>query len=357
MKRITLRGLLLLFSFLLTFEAFAETKIQFKEFTVENLDDAVMQQVARRFEVIRREGARYTVLVPSDSVSAFLNLAPEARLVAEENNLEDDPEYFAGYRDIAEVEATLKKFASEHPDIARLETYGQSREGRPLYVLKISDNVALDEADEPRLLLDAATHGDEIITTEVLLRLLEEMVNGYGTDARLSAMVDKAAIYFVPVINPDGFAKRNRYAEGVDPNRQYPYPENPNRRPIGIIQSIMDLVAKHQFKGSIDFHAYGEMVMYPWAYTHNPIDDVNHRAELANLTNRMAELNRYAAGPIADVIYIAEGSSADYYYWKHQTRAIAVEMGHSKSPSSTQIPGMVNDVREMTWRFVEHFIP
>ncbi len=356
MRRLGRRGITLLVSFLLSFNAFAASETQFKEYTVENLDDAVMQQVARRFEVIRREGTRYTILVPTHSTEAFLQLAPQAQPVAEDTDLRDDPEYYAGYRNFAEVEATLKKIAAEHPDIAKLETYGQSSAGRPLYVLKISDNVAADEEDEPRLLLDAATHGDEIITTEVLLRLLEEVVNGYGSDARLSAMVDKAAIYFVPVINPDGFAQRQRYADGVDPNRQYPYPRKPDQRPIGIIQSIMDLVGKHQFKGSIDFHAYGEMVMYPWAYTHDAIADASHRTEFADLTNSMAELNRYAAGPIADVIYVAEGSSADYYYWKYQTRAIAVEMGRSKSPSSAQIPAVMDDVREMTWRFVEHFI-
>lgn len=348
------RALMLILSFLLTFDAaFATPAMEFREYAVSNLSEATMRQVAEDFEVIRREGTRFIVLVPTHKTSAFLRLAPVAELLPEEAPLE--PEALSGYRDFTAVEGTLKKIAESHPDIAHLETYGQSTDGRPLYVLKISDHVATDEAGEPRLLLDAATHGDEIITTEVLLRLLEELVNGYGSDNRLTDLINKNAIYFAPVVNPDGFVKRARYADGVDPNRQYPYPSKPNQRPIGIIQSLMDLVAKHQFHGAVTFHAYGEMVMYPWGYTREGINDANDLAEFETLTKKMAEQNNYAAGSIADVIYVAKGSSADYYYWKHQTKAIAVEVGHSKSPSSSQIPVVVDDVREMTWRFLEHF--
>lgn len=345
---------LVLVSFLFTYDVFAATKMQFREFAVEQLDEIVMRQVAREFEVLRRDGSRYVVLVPTHKMTAFLKLAPYAELLPDTESM--DVESPAGYRDFAAVEETLKKIAADFPQIAQLETYGQSTEGRPLYLLKISDNVAVDEADEPRMLLDAATHGDEIITTEVILRLIEELVHGYGSDTRLTNIVNQNAIYVAPVVNPDGFVQRQRYADGVDPNRQYPYPEKPDRHSIGIIQSLMDLFAKHQFKSSITFHAFGELVMYPWGYTHEPIRSEADRSDFAALADRMAEHNHYTAGPIADVIYIAEGSSADYYYWKYQTKAIAVELTRSKAPASSQIPGVVDDAREMTWRFLEHFV-
>lgn len=354
MRHIIRRGWLLL-SFFLACEAFAATKTQFVEFAVGGLPETVMRQVAREFEVIRREGSRYVVLVPAAKKAAFLKLAPQAELLPDTESLETGS--LEGYRDFAGVEATLKKIAADFPEIARLETYGQSTEGRPLHLLKISDNVSADEADEPRLLIDAATHGDEIITTEVVLRLLEELVHGYGSDTRLTNIVNQNAIYVAPVVNPDGFVQRDRYADGVDPNRQYPYPKKPDRHPIGIIQSLMDLFARHHFKGSITFHASGELVMYPWGYTHDPISNETDRSDFAAMADRMAEENHYTAGPIADVIYVAEGSSADYYYWKHQTKAMAVELTSSKAPASRQIPAVVDDAREMTWRFMEHFAP
>jgi hypothetical protein len=85
------------------------------------------------------------------------------------------------------------------------------------------------------------------------------------------------------------------------------------------------------------------------------LEDSNDRMTFDTLADKLAEGNGYAHGPIATTIYVAKGSSADYYYWKHKTTAFAVELTTNKAPAVSQIPNVVNEAREMTWGFLEHF--
>ena len=318
-----------------------------------------MQAIADKFEIEHRHGQAFEVIVPARRQAEFLQLAPLATLkmadIRDEFRMLDqaDPGHFADYHSFEAVMAKLADIATQHPDFAKLVQYGTSTGGRPLMALKLSDNVAEDE-DEPELMLTAATHGDELITTEVLLGLIDELVAGYGTDARLAAMIDDHELFMIPVVNADGFASRSRYSDGLDPNRDYPWPETPNRTSVRPIDAIIRFFNERNIVGSIDLHAYGQLVMFPWAYTATPPsnDDVQ---TFSALGNEMAAVNGYEVGQISRIIYVAKGSSADYYYWKKGTVAYGIEMTTSKAPPSSRIPGVVTEGREMLWKFIEHF--
>ena len=77
--------------------------------------------------------------------------------------------------------------------------------------------------------------------------------------------------------------------------------------------------------------------------------------EMENLTTLMAKENGYVHGPIATTIYVAKGSSSDYYFWKHNTVSVAMELGRSKAPPVGEISASVDETRESVWRFLEHF--
>ncbi|MBF0443068.1 MAG: hypothetical protein HQK54_14265 [Oligoflexales bacterium] len=352
---------LLIISFLLGAREKVESPNVLSSYFIEGLSESTMNQVSDRFEIVRRLSGGFVVYVPQDKRYEFLTLAPRARLMEDDisqelkRNLWSNPDYLQGYRSYDEIEKYLKNLEENHPDIVKLETYGKSRQGLPLYVFKISDHVKENESDEPNLMIDAATHGDEIITTEVLIRLISEIVDSYGNDRRTTRMVDSTQLHFIPVVNADGFVSRQRYEGGVDPNRDYPYLTNPNKKSVACIKAIMDFANSHALKGSIDLHAYGGMVMYPWAYTYDEIADQAMKKAFDELTTRMAEINGYSHGQISKVIYLAKGSSSDYYYWKNKTMAIAAEIADSKAPSSEKIPQYVDDAREMVFRFIEHF--
>jgi hypothetical protein len=317
--------------------------------------------VSKLFEIVRRDGESYEVMVPASEAGLLRLMAPNASLLEYDTSaaLKKQLVSFqglnaqaAGYRNLAEVQAWMRAKAEAHPDKVELVQYGTSQAGHSLLALRLTNKNT--PAPKPALMLTAATHGDELITTEVMLNLVDRLLDGYSTNARFAGFLDHRDLYFIPVVNTDGFAQVNRYETGRDPNRSYPYPEKPSQSPTPAIGALMKFFLDREIVGSIDFHAYGEMIMYPWAYTHESID-----AETAKrfhmLTGQMAEQNRYAFGPISDVIYIAPGSSADYYFWQKGSTSLAIEIGRNKIPRPEQIQGYVDSQAESTWRFIEAF--
>jgi murein tripeptide amidase MpaA len=125
----------------------------------------------------------------------------------------------------------MEAFASDHPDICRLDTIGYSTEGRLLLALKISDQVQEDEA-EASFFYTSTMHGNEIVGYVLLLRLADHLLNAYGKDTEISRLVENLQIWINPLANPDGsFSAGNNLtlqyavrgnASGVDLNRDFP---------------------------------------------------------------------------------------------------------------------------------------
>lgn len=322
-------------------------------YSFEGTNENILKKVADRFEIIGRDGKTFQVLVPIESAKEFLALAPNAVLVERDiheffENLKNDKTWLENYRSFDEVIKTLKRIENDHPKLSKLYQYGTSADGHPLYALKVSDEVELDE-NEPEVMLTAATHGDEIITVEVLLGLLEQMVAEYGKNNRLTELVNTREIYFIPVVNPEGFTRRSRYESGADPNRSFPWPES-SGSPTPSIKALIDFFHSHHFMGTIDFHAYGQLIMFPWAYTTDAPED---EARYIEITKGMAEKNNYGYGQISRILYVAKGSSADYFYWKNRSISLGIEVATSKAPHSSQIMSHVNANTESTWHFIE----
>ncbi len=317
-----------------------------------------LKEVARLFEIVKRNGQEYEVLVPADQAALFEALAPRATLLEKDTSaalLRQLQEYtflrsLEGYRyhSFQEIQDWMQELKKS--EIVQLIPYGTSQQGRPLTAIRLTKG----EGEKPALLFTAATHGDELITTEVLMHLVNELVAGYGNNPRLTGLVTNYDLYFIPVINPDGFVKVQRYDNGRDPNRSYPYPQKTDAQPTTSIQALIQFFHSRTFAGSIDFHAYGELIMYPWAYTHDPVDPVSAQ-KFRELTSHMANSNGYEYGPISDIIYVAPGSSADYYFWKTNSLSLGIEIGRTKAPPPNYFPDYMASQVESTWRFIEGF--
>jgi hypothetical protein len=341
--------LMFLIAILLTQTLFASDAI--RSYKVDN-HSTKLQEIANRFEVVKRLSNGFEVYVKEVDAKSFVSLAPQAVLLEKNIHSSFNDKSVSGYKKFIDVEKDLINFEASYKNMATLVNYGTSADKRKLYALKIDTQV--NQSHKPELMITAATHGDELITVEVLISLMKELFSQYGKDSRITKMLDNHTIYFIPVVSPDSFDARSRYVEGTDPNRCYPWPENPKNKPVAVIQSLMNFTNQHNLAGSLDLHAYGRLVMYPWGYT----DDAPNSADavvMNDLVQDMAKDNQYTAGQISTTIYIAKGSSADYYYWNKKTRAIAAEIGNDKVPSYSKIPSMVNESREMIYRFIESF--
>lgn len=333
-----------------TFLNFATATDHIREYEILKSEKQI-SDIAKSFEIVSKNSSSFNVYVLEEKANDFLKLVTSPKLINKDIHASFDDQLTNGYKKYNDVENTLKYFSQKYSSIVTLETYGQSEKKRNLYALKLDTKKNKNKSE---IFITAATHGDELMPVEVLLKTMEELFNKYGTDIRITKMLDDKTIYFIPVVSPDSFESRSRYVGMVDPNRSYPWPEDLNNRPVDVISSLMVFFQKHNFKASMDLHAFGRLVMYPWGYTEtapSSSEDVNI---MNDIVSTMAKENDYTHGQISTTIYIAKGNSADYYYWKNKTKAIAVEIGDDKIPDITKLPSYVNESREMFYKFLEY---
>ncbi|MEE9385687.1 MAG: M14 family metallopeptidase [Nannocystaceae bacterium] len=246
------------------------------QFTFVGIDDATMQTIALRYSIEARRGDTFTVYVPAVEAAAFLTLAPQARLVTADVDAESyprGPNDRAGYPSYDEIRATFADYQIENPDLALVPDlpWMVSQDGLPIVVLKLSGDVAEDNFAKPAIVITASTHGDEWITTPVVMGLIERLVMGYGSEARITKMLDWSSVYFVPAVSPDSF-QSSRNVHGVDPNRVYPYPGNDAEPSIASARNMIRFYDMLKPAGSLDYHANIGMVLYPWGWSCNPLD-------------------------------------------------------------------------------------
>jgi hypothetical protein len=317
-----------------------------------------LDRVAREFEVRRGALGGYEVIVPDAREAGFRASVSDAVLLERDIEAytrwvrENMREGLPGYHTFEMVEAKLKQIARDYPEIASMGTYGTSLEGRPLFYLKISKNARVEE-DEPNIMLLGGTHGDEFIGVEVVLGIMDGLVKGYGLDPRLTRLVDSEAVYIMPVVNPDGFVRGRRHANGIDPNRDYPWQDDPNHISNPCIANLIRFFEAHAVLGAVDYHASGEMVMYPWAWTREAVSG-DDAAMYEDLSRRMAATNGYEYGQISRLMYIALGSSVDFFYWKKKAVGLGIELAHSKAPHKPQ--EVVQENLDAAWVYLEHFL-
>ena len=111
-----------------------------------------------------------------------------------------------------EVNAYLNDVANDPQlsDIVELMQIGTSREGRPLWVLRISkEGIAGKDPDvKPAAFIMGAHHAREHVSKEAVLALIDMIIHGYGRPgargAVITYLVDAGTFYLMPWVNPDG---------------------------------------------------------------------------------------------------------------------------------------------------------
>lgn len=169
----------------------------------------------------------------------------------------------------------MNQFAADYPTLCQIHNVGTTVDGRALLFLEISDNVGTDE-DEPEVLFTSSIHGDETTGYVTMLRFADSLLTAYGTDTRITNLVDNTEIWICPLANPDGtYAGGNssvysatRYnSNGYDLNRNFPDPED-GPTPGGTrqieTQEMMDFAEAHSFVIGANFHGGEEVLNYPW---------------------------------------------------------------------------------------------
>ena len=90
---------------------------------------------------------------------------------------------------------------------------GESMDDHDNWAFKVSDNPNEDE-EEPEVLYTGLTHAREPVGMMNLFYFVHLLCEQYGTDPEITYLVDHREMWFIPVINPDGYL----YNESIQPN-------------------------------------------------------------------------------------------------------------------------------------------
>jgi carboxypeptidase T len=288
-------------------------------------------------------GIPWHVLVPDIDAAAA---AEAARLRSPAAARPGD--WFSEYRDYDAITAHLRHLVALAPDRATLHMIGASIEGRPLWAIRIGNAPAATP-----FLINGTQHAREWISSMVTTCIADRVLRDADRDPAIRAFIDRTTLWVVPVVNPDGYQyswsgrrywrKNRRGTHGVDLNRNYSVAwggrgSSSNERADTYrgahafsepeSAAMRDLIKREHIALHIDFHSFGQLVLYPWSHTNTPTKD---RALYAAIGDRIASAifathqTRYELMPSID-LYPASGVMSDYVYGDLDALSYTIEL-------------------------------
>ena len=252
-----------------------------------------------------------------------------------------------GFMTLAELEAAVDSMLAEYPLLISVrDTIGFSVEGRPIWAIKISRNPAVDEP-EPRVLYTAVHHAREPQGMMTLVLTMWYLLENYGIDVDVTDVLDQRELFFVPLLNPDGYVynqtvnpeggglwRKNRRQNidssyGVDLNRNYGYawgyddvgsskdPSTETYRGLGPFSepetaALRDFCMEKNFSVALNYHSFANVLVHPWGHSNKESPDSAVFQRLGTLVTRR---NYYPFGRGAKTIgYPTNGDSDDWMY-------------------------------------------
>ena len=260
-----------------------------------------------------------------------------------------------GFYTYNEMLSELDDMVAMYPNLITAKTpisNFQTYEGRPIYWLKISDNPNINEA-EPEMLYDAIHHAREPAAMQQLIYYMWYLLENYATNPEVQSIVNNTELYFIPVLNPDGYVynctqdpngggmwRKNRRSHsngnyGVDNNRNYDFIDAqgnsvwgttgvsfntssdvyPGSGPFSEVenQAMKWFCENHNFKLALNNHTYDNSLLYPYGYDNNQYTP-DHTTYVA-ISDIMTEYNGLGMVPkISASLYPASGDSDDWMY-------------------------------------------
>lgn len=253
-----------------------------------------------------------------------------------------------GFFTYEEFLAHLDTMAARYPNLisvkAPIGSY-QSIQGRSIYWLKISDNPNQNETAEPQVLYTAVHHAREPLGLSQLIFYMYFLLENYNTNPYVKYIVDNTELYFVPMINPDGYIynqttepngggmwRKNRRNNGngtmgVDLNRNYDFEWGttgttttdgnaetycgtaPFSEPE--TQAMKWFIEEHEFALALNYHTYSNLLLYPWG--HSTALQCPDNDNFIAIANNMASHTELFVQQ-SSALYEASGSSDDWAY-------------------------------------------
>ena len=256
---------------------------------------------------------------------------------------------------LLQAEAQMDTLRNLYPGfVSQKDSIGTTIEGRTIWALKVSDNPGIDE-DEPEVLYTGLTHAREPLSMMNLFYFIRWLFENYNSDITAEFLVDHREMWFVPIINPDGYVynetiapngggmhRKNRRPnpnnsncnngtqQGVDLNRNYSYNWGANNsgssgNPCSGVyrgtsafsenetEAISDFILSRQFNNVLHYHSYSNVLIHSWGDSTLP--DEPDLSTLREIGAEMTRVNGYEVGTGMETIgYGVNGDAVDWTY-------------------------------------------
>jgi len=280
------------------------------------------------FNWLKTTGLKYTVSIPdlNDHYRGYW----------------DNPAVPPGYYTYQQIIDIADSLALNFPLICKKIIAGTSYGGRQLAVLKISDNVNIDEP-EPEILFDGGIHGDEVGASENMIRYARDLCRWYSTNPVYTDLINNREIFIYLMVNPDGRVNMSRYNQNtVDINRDGGYMWNGEGNSPGAYsqletKALRNFMYDNQFVVYTNYHSGIEIVSYPWSYRPDAVSDLSHIDQLASVYSSSSGYPILTYGQGYHIMYAINGSMKDIAYGITGNVGWSIEISESKQPPQSQI--------------------
>ncbi len=303
-------------------------------------------------ELLKRKGLNLEILVPDwDEYYTHLKLQDfvDVNYYREKYGVQGFQfGSMGGFYTLTEVIAELDTMKMLYPNlITERVSIGNSIENRPIWMVKISDYPDLNE-NEPQVLYTALHHAREPQGMMTVIYFMYYLLENYGINSEVTYLVNNRELYFIPVVNPDGYEynrttnplgggmwrknrRNNGGSYGVDLNRNYgPYaywdapnggsstsPSSDTYRGTAPFSEpetavIRDFLLTKGIRACLNYHTYSNLLIYPYGALSRETPDSLIFREFAR---DMTAFNGYVYGTDQQTVgYRTRGNSDDYMY-------------------------------------------
>ena len=291
---------------------------------------------------------------------------------------------FGGWYSLAEVYAFMDSLVVTYPGLCDTLRIGTSRQSRPIRAFRITDE-SQPAGSRPRVLYTSLTHAREPGGMQALVEFMSRLIGGYGIDPNLTYLVDSRELWFIPVVNPDGYEYNRQTwvgsgsfglwrknlrdnngdftitsADGVDLNRNFGFNwgwDNIGSSPTASSQlyrgpsafsepetrAVRDFVTARGITTANNYHTYAEICIHPWGYIVPACPDSTF---LTRMAEEMQASAGYAYGTPGDILYTVNGDANDWMYGEQVTKPkvlpVTIEAGDDNDgfwpPASRIVP-------------------
>ncbi|XP_053106841.1 carboxypeptidase A6 isoform X3 [Hemicordylus capensis] len=232
------------------------------------------------------------------------------------------PEYsYEIYHSLEEIQSWMHHLNKTHSDLVHMLSVGKSYEGRPLLVLKLGKR---SRAYKKAVWIDCGIHAREWIGPAFCQWFVKEDRFWRKTRSRNSRFrchgVDANRNWKVK------WCDEGASIHPCDDTYCGPFPESEPE-----VKAVAHFLRKHrkQIKAYLSFHAYAQMLLYPYSYKYATIPNFSCVESAAfNAVNALQSVYgiRYRYGPASSTLYVSSGSSMDWAYKNGIPYAFAFEL-------------------------------